>query len=357
MGQKVAQIWTALTDSQTGGCWLMAQCRVDKTNSENQAGHLLEPRAGAVLTAVDLGSNSFYLMQGRMTGDRLTVTRRLRQSVRLVAGVDAGGALDPARQKQAFDCLERFGEITRSLAGESVHAVATSAVRRLTRPQEFLQRASMLLGQPIEVIDGLQEGRLIWLGASGALPAVPVRRLIVDIGGGSTECIVGRSRQAEHVASIDIGCIVSCRAFFADGRITAQRWQQAQQSLQAEIEPHRAPLQAHGWEQAWGTSGSARAIGAIVRALGTATEGITAAAVADLRRRLLEAGHVDHLDLPELSRNGSQVIAGTVAVLEALFEVLDLDHIALCDAAMREGILRALATRARDAAQSAGAAG
>ncbi len=282
---------------------------------------------------------------------------RLRESVRLVAGVDDAGELDSARQEQAFDCLDRFGEITRSLDGDSVRVVATSAVRRLARPQEFLKRASELLGHAVEVIDGQQEGRLIWLGACAALPPKPVRRLVIDIGGGSTECIVGTREQPAHIASIDVGCIVSCRAFFADGTITAERWQRAQQALRAEIDRHCPPLQAHGWDGVWGTSGSARAICAITNALGTACNGITAAALADLRQRLLAAGHVARLRLPELGAGGSQVIAGTVAVLEALFDMFKLEQMALCDAAMREGILRDMAMRVLNSGQSADSPG
>lgn len=297
-----------------------------------------------MLTAVDLGSNSFYLIQGRVVGEQLTVTRRLRESVRLVAGVSESGKLDPQLQARALQCLAQFGEITRGLPSSDVRIVATSAVRRLARSQDFLEPASEALGQTITVIDGHEEGELVWLGAIGALPFSDECRLVIDIGGGSTECIVGQGNQARHIASIDIGCIVACTEFFADGTITAPRWQQAQRALRDAIGAHRGALAAHGWQQVWGSSGSARGIGAIVQALGTSRDGISTDAVADLRQRLLQAGDLNHLQLPELKTPSSQVIAGTVAVLEAVFATLGIEHMALCDSAMREGIIRQLAS-------------
>lgn len=299
---------------------------------------------GTLLTAVDLGSNSFYLIQGSVHGDHLSVTRRLRESVRLVAGIDQDGILDPERLSQALQCLDQFGAVTRGRPANSVRIVATSGVRRLAHPQHFLQQASVALGQPITVIDGYEEGQLIWLGALGTLSHSDERRLIVDIGGGSTECVIGQGRHTRHIASIDVGCIIVCTQYFANGTITAQRWQQAQSALRDAIGAHRGALSAHGWQQVWGTSGSARAIGAIVHGLGTSRKGITASSVADLQQRLLQAGHIDRLQLPELETPSSQVIVGTVAVLEALFATLGIEHMALCNSAMREGILRQLAS-------------
>ncbi len=298
-----------------------------------------------LLTAVDLGSNSFYLMQARVVGDQLSVVRGLRKSVRLVAGVDAAGTLDPATMARALSCLQQFGSICRALPADAVRVVATSAVRRLAQPQEFLQQASATLGQPVEIIDGQTEGELIWLGANAALPATAERRLMIDVGGGSTECIVGQDMRALHVASVDIGCIVSCKHYFDDGCISSERWQQARAGLRAEIEPHRKALCEHGWDTVWATSGAARIIGSTVQALGLTDSGISESAIDALRRRLLEAGHVSQLHLPGLDRSSAQLAAGTVAVLEALFQTLGIEHMQLCESAMREGIIRELALR------------
>ncbi len=317
---------------------------MDDVHADNHQRVCTGNAVGTLLTAVDLGSNSFYLMQGRMTDDHLTVTRRLREGVRLVAGIDRTGILNPERQARALQCLDQFGEITRGLPANSVRVVATSAVRRLAQPQHFLERASAALGQPISVIDGYEEGELIWLGAIGTLPSSDESRLVIDIGGGSTECIIGRGQYTRHIASIDVGCIVVCTQFFADGIITATRWQQAQNALCDAIGAQRGALAAHGWQQVWGSSGSACGIGAIVQALGTSRDGITTDAVVDLRQRLLQAGHIDRLQLPELKTPSSQVIAGTVAVLEALFATLAIERMALCTSAMREGIIRQLAS-------------
>ena len=324
---------------------LMAQCRMDENSTPTGHEQTAGSAPGRLLTAVDLGSNSFYLMQARVVGDRLSVVRGMRKSVRLVAGVDSAGALDPETLARALSCLQQFGSICRAVPADTIRVVATSAVRRLAQPQEFLQQASHALGQAVEIIDGQTEGELIWRGANAALPASAERRLMIDVGGGSTECIVGREMQPLHVASVDIGCIVSCRQYFDDGCITAGRWQRARAGLRDQITPHRQALSDHGWDKVWATSGAARIIGNTVQALGLTDNGISAAAIDALRQRLLEAGHVSRIHLPGLDRSGAQLAAGTVAVLEALFQTLGIEHMQLCESAMREGIIRELALR------------
>lgn len=298
-----------------------------------------------LLTAVDLGSNSFCLMQGVVRANDVDVRRFQRDSVRLVAGIDEHGVLDRAHREHALAWLRRTGEMTRTLPAHAVRAVATSAVRRLADPEAFLQQAAAALGQPVEMIDGSEEGRLIWVGASGALAATDRRRLVIDIGGGSTELVAGHGIHAAHIASINIGCIVARSRYFADGQITPARWQHALTDMGRAIAPQREELAACGWDEAWATSGSARAIAAIVHALGTCASGIDATAVADLKQRLIQAGHIERLHLPALDADGREVVAGTVAVLDALFQSLQLTHMGLCESAMREGILLDLAQR------------
>lgn len=297
----------------------------------------------AVLTAVDIGSNSLCLVQARVGSARLEIVRREREAVQLAAGIDAGGRLAPAYQQAAIACLTRFGAITRALPPARVCAVATSAVRRLAQPQPFLAAAAAALGQPVHLIDGHEEGRLVWRGATAALPPADTRRLIIDIGGGSTECITGHRQTIDAIVSVDIGCVVASHGFFADGEITALRWQRAVDGMGAQIEALAGPLCRYGWDEVWATSGAARAIGTILAALGTTDAGITAAALAELRARLLDAGHVERLQLPALTANGRHVIPGTVTVLEALSRSLGIDHMGLCPSAMRGGIIRTLA--------------
>ncbi len=300
----------------------------------------------ATWTAVDMGSNSFCLLQGTVDAGRVTVTGKRRRTVRLMAGIDHAGRLDPAREAAALDCLHWFGEITRGLDAGQVRVVATSAVRRMADAPRFLGHAAEALGHPVHLISGPDEARLVWRGAQATLPANNNRRLIIDIGGGSTECIAGNGHAPSFMTSLDIGCIVAQQSCFADGAITAERWREALDGLGAVIAADRDGLLAAGWDEAWATSGSARVVGKIVRALGTSSDGISAAALADLKERLLAAGHRDRLELPKLREEGRQVIAGTVSVVDALFTQLGIRHMDLGKSSMREGILLELAETA-----------
>jgi exopolyphosphatase/guanosine-5'-triphosphate,3'-diphosphate pyrophosphatase len=296
-------------------------------------------RDGELLAAVDLGSNSFHLVVARYEHGRLRMIDRMRDSVRLAMGLRADRTLDPERRERALACLARFGQRLRALPSHRVRAVATNTARQLAHPQTFLLPAETALGHPIEVVSGREEARLIYLGVAHDLAQSSEYRLVVDIGGGSTEFIIGQGFDALETESLQMGCIASTLRFFGDGHFTRPRWQQAQTEIAVELQQFAADYRARGWAEAIGSSGTAKAIGNIVQANGWSEQGITAASLARLRDAILDAGSVEKLRLTGLAEDRTRAIAGGVAILQAVFSTFALEHMAVCETAMREGLL------------------
>ena len=182
---------------------------------------------GALIAAVDLGSNSFHLVVARYQDGEMRVIDRLRDSVRMAMGLRADRSLDEIHLDRALTTLARFGQRLSGLPHDHVHAVATNSVRQMARPQEFLLPAEKALGHPIEVVSGREEARLIYQGVAHGLPRGSQRRLVIDIGGGSTEFIIGQDFETLERESLQMGCVVSTMRFFADGNYTEKRWRQA----------------------------------------------------------------------------------------------------------------------------------
>ncbi|TDR43272.1 exopolyphosphatase/guanosine-5'-triphosphate,3'-diphosphate pyrophosphatase [Tahibacter aquaticus] len=301
---------------------------------------------GELLAAVDLGSNSFHMVVARYQHGELRVIDRLRDSVRMAAGLNRDGSLDSARRDRALACLARFGQRLRALPPGRVRAVATNTVRRMSVPHAFLLPAETALGHPIEVVSGREEARLIYLGVAHGLPESRERRLCIDIGGGSTEFIIGAGMEAVQTESLQMGCVASTLRFFDDGKLTAKRWRQAQTEIGVELQQFAADYRAHGWGETIGSSGTIRAIGNVVQANGWSDGGITVSSLERLRDALLTAGSIDKIRLLGLSEERQSVIAGGVAILEAAFFALGLLQMQVCETAMREGLLYDLIGRA-----------
>jgi len=321
-------------------------CRVTDAN---------DIRNGELLAAVDIGSNSFHMIVARYEHGELRVIDRLRDSVRLAMGLGADGSLAAPQRERALACLAQFGQRLRGLAHGRVHAVATNAVRQLANPQAFLMPAETALGHPIEIVSGREEARLIYLGVANGLPRGDQRRLVVDIGGGSTEFIIGQDFEALERESVQIGCVASTRRFFEDGKLTAKRWRQASTEIAVELQQFAADYRSRGWAEAFGSSGTVRAIGGIVHANRWSDSGITAESIARLRDTLIAAGSIQGLELPGLSEERAQVIAGGVVILEAVFAALGVEQMGVCETSMREGLLYDMLGRAMQRDPRAGA--
>jgi len=300
-----------------------------------------------VIAAVDLGSNSFHMVVARYSHGQLVILDRLREMVRLAAGLDAHGRLDRAAVERALACLERFGQRLRDMRAESVRVVGTNTLRKARRKGAFIERAHEVLGHPIDIISGIEEARLIYLGVAHTMPSEPGRRLVADIGGGSTELIIGESLQARKLESLYMGC-ASMSRYFPEGEVTDKRIKRARLAARVELEPVRAVFRKCGWDQAVGTSGTIRAVGEILRARGGTNSSVTPEGVEDLIAAVVRAGAVSRADLPGLAEERVPVFAGGLVILAEILRGLEIPQLRVAEGALREGLLYDLLGRLTD---------
>jgi exopolyphosphatase/guanosine-5'-triphosphate,3'-diphosphate pyrophosphatase len=292
-----------------------------------------------VLAAVDLGSNSFHMVVARYTNSQLTIIDRLREMVRLAAGVAENGRIDKDVAARALACLERFGQRLRDMNADSVRVVGTNALRLAHRKQAFLERAREALGHPIEIISGMEEARLIYSGVAHTMPSEPGKRLVVDIGGGSTELIIGESLAPLELESLQMGCVALSERFFRDGKISAKRFERARLAARLELEPVQAAFRRRGWDACAGSSGTVRAIGDAIRVLDPAAATITAAGIERAIEYCVDAGHIRDLKLEPITEDRRPVFPGGLAILAEVFSVLGITEMQIAEGAMREGLL------------------
>ena len=291
------------------------------------------------LAAVDLGSNSFRLEVARVSGDQLYPLDMLKETVRLAGGLTKNKELDEAAQQRALACLQRFGERLRDLPPESVRCVGTSALRVARNSPAFLRAAEAALGHRIDVVAGREEARLIYLGVAHSLPESSDARLVVDIGGGSTEFIVGKNLKTLQTESLHMGCVNFSQRYFADGSISKAALKAAELAARAEIEHISSDFHARHWREAFGSSGTARALRDLLELNGFSEQGITVDGLARLRSELLKVGHVDRVELTGLRADRRPVLAGGLAIMSGVFAELDVEYMQVVETAMREGIL------------------
>jgi exopolyphosphatase / guanosine-5'-triphosphate,3'-diphosphate pyrophosphatase len=301
-----------------------------------------------VLAAVDLGSNSFHMVVARYSHGQLVILDRLREMVRLAAGLGASGRLDDAATDRALRCLERFGQRLRAVRADSVRVVGTNALRHAKRKRWFLEHARAALGHPIEIISGLEEARLIYSGVAHTSPMSPDKRLVIDIGGGSTEAVIGEGFNPLLLESLSVGCVGLSAAYFEDGRISAKRLERARTAVRLELEPVQEAYRKMGWLQAFGSSGTVRVIGDTLRAINPESPHITLENLNGLAERVIAAGHVDELDLPEVDAERAPVFPAGLAILLEVVESFGIDRVRVAEGAMREGLLYDLMGRFTD---------
>jgi exopolyphosphatase/guanosine-5'-triphosphate,3'-diphosphate pyrophosphatase len=293
----------------------------------------------STIAAIDLGSNSFHCQIARVDGDQVFPLDSLREPVRLGAGLGKDKRLDEESQERALACLARFGERLRGLDPRAVRAVGTNTLRVAKNAGQFLRRARAALGFPIEVVAGREEARLIYLGVAHSLPASREKRLVVDIGGGSTECIIGAGYKPLKLESLFMGCVSYSLRFFGDGRIGKAAMKAAELAARAELEPIVGHFTRGNWQHAVGSSGTVRSIAEILQLAGYADGPITLAALDRLRGQLIRAGSLDQLDLPGLRPDRRPVLPGGLAILYAVLDELNIDAMTPATGAMRQGIL------------------
>jgi exopolyphosphatase/guanosine-5'-triphosphate,3'-diphosphate pyrophosphatase len=301
-----------------------------------------------VLAAVDLGSNSFHMVVARYSHGQLLILDRLREMVRLAAGLGDSGRLDDAAADRAIRCLERFGQRLRAMNADSVRVVGTNALRRAKRKRWFLEHARAALGHPVEIISGQEEARLIYSGVAHTSPMSPDKRLVIDIGGGSTEVVIGEGFNPLLLESLSVGCVGLTAICFDDGKISEKRFERARTAVRMELEPIQEAYRKLGWLQAFGSSGTVRVIGDVVRTLNPDSPRITVDNLRMLAERVIAAGHVDDLDLEDVDSERAPVFPAGLAILLELVENLGIDRVRVAEGAMREGLLYDLMGRFTD---------
>src|SRR6202034_2125326 len=292
-----------------------------------------------VLAAVDLGSNSFHMVVARYSHGQLVILDRLREMVRLAAGMGDSGRLDDTATDRALRCLERFGQRLRAMRADSVRVVGTNALRRAKRKRWFLEHARAALGHPIEIISGLEEARLIYSGVAHTSPMSPDKRLVIDIGGGSTEVVIGEGFEPLLLESLSVGCVGLSASFFDDGRISAKRLERARTAVRLELEPVQEAYRKMGWLQVFGSSGTVRVISDVLHRLNPDSPHITLDNLNALAERVVAAGHVDELDLPDVDAERAPVFPAGLAILLEVVENFGIDRVRVAEGGVGGGLI------------------
>jgi exopolyphosphatase / guanosine-5'-triphosphate,3'-diphosphate pyrophosphatase len=297
------------------------------------------------IAAVDLGSNSFRLQLARVVDDQLIFHDSLREVVRLGAGLSEDKTLSDEALNRAIDCLNRFGERLRGLPPQAVRAVATNTFRVAKNAPQLLIAAQNALGFPIEIIAGREEARMIFVGVSHSLPKAEHKRLVIDIGGGSTEFIIGEGIEPLEMESLYMGCVSYSLRYFPDGKITEEAFERAQIAAAAEIQTISKNFKSKHWQEAVGSSGTARTLGEVLRLNGLTDGAVTLDGLYQLRQLLVKSKEVKKIELNGLSTDRAAVISGGLAIMLAAFEGLNIDKLTVANSALREGVLYELLGR------------
>jgi exopolyphosphatase/guanosine-5'-triphosphate,3'-diphosphate pyrophosphatase len=295
-----------------------------------------------LIAAVDLGSNSFRLQVGRIVGNQIYPLDSLKEAVRLAAGLTGERTLDGASQLRALETLGRFGERLRGFLPGAVRTVATNTLRVAKNAPQFLAQAEAALGFPIEVIAGREEARLIYLGVAHCLANPRTQQLVVDVGGGSTEFIIGRNFVPLQLESLYMGCVSHSLKYFPRGRVVKHAMKEAELAARKELQTIVSAYRETGWEEAVGSSGTAKAIVDLLELNGLNDDGlpgITLGGIERLKSLLLRAGEIGQLRLEGLRADRVPVLPGGLAIMAAVFKEFGLEHMVFSEGALRLGVL------------------
>ncbi len=300
---------------------------------------------GTLLAAVDLGSNSYRLEIGRHDHGVIQRVEYLKETVRQGGGLDEARNLTPEAMQRGWDCLARFAERLAGFERAQVRAVATQTLREARNREAFLGRAQQVLGFPIDVIAGREEARLIYQGVAHHLPQSDERRLVVDIGGRSTELILGQGFTARTLESFRVGSVAWSQKHFPSGEFTEAAFERAEIAAKAILDEALAAYPRSAWDRAYGASGTVGAVADVLHACGFEERRVTRDGLRWLRDRLLAARQADKVRLEGLKEDRRPVIGGGLAVLQALFDLLEIDTLHAAEGALRHGVLYDLLDR------------
>jgi len=301
-----------------------------------------------IVAALDLGSNSFHMIVCSLHNGQLQNLDSLKEMVRLASGLDDNNMLDEAAQQRALSCLERFGQRIRNLPAGSVRVVGTNTLRTAKNIQDFLVKAEAALNHPIDIISGIEEARMIYLGVAHSLGNMAGRRLVIDIGGGSTEYIIGSNNTPHDKESLHMGCVSISKLFFSSGELSKEAMKNAILFAEQELEPVELRFNQGNWHHAIGASGSLRAIARVLEAANWSNNGITREALERLVEHLGNCRHVNEMNLPGLDNERFPVFPGGVAIAYASFKALGIGQMTVSDGALREGLIQDLLGRIYD---------
>lgn len=300
----------------------------------------VQPVPVRTLAALDIGSNSFHLLIARQQGAGFHVIDRVREAVRLGSSFDGEGNLSEAAAERALEALSRAGQRLKGFPPENVRAIGTNALRRARNSDAFLARAMDALGYPIDIVSGVEEARLIYSGVAHSLAVDDARRrLVIDIGGGSTELIIGQGATPSVLESLEMGCVTLTERFFPGGRLTRKAFAAAQLAARQEIEAVEAEFRSRDWDEAVGASGTVRTLEDLCQRHGGSTGGITLDALLNVADKLHELAEFSAFTRLGVSVDRSLVLAGGLAILIAVMESLQIRQIVAADGALREGAL------------------
>jgi exopolyphosphatase/guanosine-5'-triphosphate,3'-diphosphate pyrophosphatase len=292
-----------------------------------------------LIAAIDLGSNSFHMVLAKADHGEIRILERLGDKVQLAAGIDEQRLLSEEAMLRGLDCLRRFAQLTASLPDGAVRIVGTNALREARNRADFIRRAEAILGHPVEVISGREEARLIYLGVSHSIADTPGKRLVADIGGGSTEFVIGQRFEPLLRESLQMGCVSFTQRFFKDGKITPARYAQAYTAARLELMTIEHALRRLGWEDAVGASGTIKAIGLAIQAAGLGNGEVNPQGLAWLKRKMFKIGEAEKLDLDGIKADRRSIFPAGLAILEAIFDACDLQRMSHSEGALREGVL------------------
>jgi exopolyphosphatase/guanosine-5'-triphosphate,3'-diphosphate pyrophosphatase len=300
---------------------------------------------GQLLAAIDLGSNSFRLEIGVLEHGHIRRVEYLKETVRQGNGLDAERLLSQEAMQRGWDCLARFSERLSGFGNKFVRAVATQTLREAKNRDEFLSHAEKLLGFPIEVISGREEARLIYSGVVNLLPQSEDRRLVIDIGGRSTEIIMGKGFKPHIMESYRVGSVKWSMKYFADGEFSTLAFDRAEVAAKAVLDEALSLYPRNSWDVAYGSSGTIGAVTDVLQAAGWPEETISREGLIWLKEKLIKSGSVESLRLEGVKEDRKPVIGGGLSVLCALFDLMQIDTMHAAQGALRHGVLYDLLQR------------
>lgn len=292
-----------------------------------------------LLAAIDLGSNSFHMVVAQEFQGELRTLDKRGEKVQLAAGLDENNILSEEAMQRGIDCLAGFARHLQGFSPQSVSVLATNALRVARNRRDFVERAEQALGYPIEVIAGREEARLIYLGVSHTLADDAGKRLVVDIGGGSTEFIIGERFESQALESLHMGCVSYTKGFMGDGKISAKKFRKAVKQAKRELLNIQQPYKKIGWQEVVGSSGTIRATEQVMKEHGWTDHGITRKGLKKLCDWLTSFDQIEDLPLEGMKPQRKQVLIGGVAILQGIFETFDIELMHYSDGALREGAL------------------